>query len=66
MDERIEIIQAILDTQTDGTTVIFYRDLETVLKLLDELEELPPEAEPGVLPMRAQARRSAGTQGDTG
>ena len=66
MDERIALLQAILDMQAEGTTVIFYRDLETVLELLDEMEgPLFPPAPP-ILQLRAQERRRGGVQGDTG
>ena len=66
MDERIAILQAILDMQNEGTTVIFYRDLEAVLKLLDEMEGRPSPPAPSILPLRIQERRSAGVEGDTG
>ena len=66
MDEQIAIMQAILDMQTDGTTVIFYRDLETVLKLLDEIEGPLSPPISSILPLRTRERRSAGKQGDTG
>ncbi|MFN8473958.1 MAG: hypothetical protein U0822_17335 [Anaerolineae bacterium] len=64
MDERNVLMQALLDLEGEGTTVIFYHNLEAVLTLLDEMQEPPSAA--AILALRAQQRRDAGAAGDTG